>query len=232
MPSTDATYAALEVIIGHQFTNKALLEEALTHPSRGRRRSSQTARDYQRLEFLGDAVLGLVVADMLYHLYPEEREGDLAKRKAALVSGAQLVAIAREWQLGDYLHLSSRAAAEGGRDIATNLEDACEALIGALYLDGGMSAARQLIERYWKERAESVRTPPKDPKTTLQEWAQGRGLPLPEYTVVEQTGPAHDPRFTIEVSVEGQGVCSATASSKQKATVAAARAMLKQIKTP
>ncbi len=210
---------ALQTRIGYSFKDEALLHLALTHPSLAKEQSNQ------RLEFLGDSVLGAVVAHLLYELFPNEQEGELARRLAALVRGATLTAIARDIGLAEHLRLASGEA----RDNASNLEDALEALIGAIYLDGGFEAAKAFIEPRWKDLAEKNITAPKDAKTALQEWAQGRGLPIPTYTLVETTGPAHAPEFTVEVSVEDQESTRASAGGKRAAEQLAAGILLERL---
>jgi len=213
----------LETLLGYTFRDPALLSTALTHRS--------LVRDVgdinnQRLEFLGDAVLGLVIADLLYHLFPGESEGDLSKRQVSLVNGEQLAIIATAMQLGDHLRLSAGEDEQGGRVNPSNLEDACEALLGALYLDGGLDAVRGVVNRFWQSQAESMKTPPKDPKTALQEWTQARGLPLPEYIVISAEGPSHAPHFIIEVRVSGKPPLRGEAGTKKLAERLAATAML------
>lgn len=217
------TLAHLQTSIGYQFSNARLLELALTH--RSLIREGQAASN-QRLEFLGDAVLGLVIAEMLYTLFPAEAEGDLSKRLVSLVNGEQLAVIAQTMQLGSYLHLSGGEADQGGRENPSNLEDALEALLGAVYLDGGLEAAKTIITRFWKDYATALKAPPKDPKTTLQEWAQGRGLPLPEYTLISSNGPSHAPLFVVEVNVEGIAPVRAEAGVKKTAERLAAEKLL------
>lgn len=219
---------ALETTIGYVFSNKELLEEALSHPSGGKSRD-KSAFNNQRLEFLGDAVLGLVIARLLFEMYPSENEGDLARRQAALIRGETLTEIAKSIHVGDFLRLSASEEAAGGRSNATNIEDACEALIGAMYLDGGLEEAEKFILAHWTERARSTATPPKDAKTALQEWAQARGLPLPGYQVVVSEGPAHAPIFTIEVSVQGFAPAAASGASKRVAEQLAAGQLLNRL---
>ena len=206
--------------IGYNFRDESLLSLALTHPSLGKTTSNQ------RLEFLGDAVLGLVVGEMLYTMFPVEQEGELARRQAALVRGETLTLIAEELALGESLTLSSSEASSGGRKSSSNLEDALEALIGAIYLDGGLEAAKSFILPRWQERARMVASPPKDAKTALQEWAQARSLPVPSYKVLQQTGPAHAPDFTVEVLVNGYSPQQASANSKRAAEQLAAGKLL------
>lgn len=205
------------------FRDPALLELALTHPSAGK------VANNQRLEFLGDSVLGAIVAKMLYEMYPAEPEGELARRHAALVRGETLAQMARDMGLGAELRIAGSEAKSGGRDNPSNLEDALEALIGALYIDGGIEAAQAFILPRWKALAQSTLTPPKDAKTALQEWAQGRGLPVPAYTLAASSGPAHAPLFTMEVTVQGYPPARAEAASKRAAEQLAAEQLLQKL---
>lgn len=229
--SMDNKYAKLEVALEHRFTNKALLEEAMCHPSAQRRRGVGNASpySYERLEFLGDSVLGMLVSELLYNSFPGEQEGALAKRKAALVCGESLSECAHRLELGRYMELSESEELSGGRGRKATLENSFEALIAALYLDGGMEAVRHYVVRVFRPMLSDMKTPPKDPKTTLQEWAQARGMPLPEYKVTAQDGPPHAPTFTIEVSLNSNGTATGTASSKKRAERLAAEEMLKAI---
>lgn len=213
----------IEDKIGHHFTQKRLLEEALTHPGCALSRKD-APYNYQRLEFLGDSVLGMVVAEMVYNLYPKDNEGSLAKRLAALVRGESLVDIARTLGLGAYMNVPAGSDA-AGRDNPSNLEDCLEALIGALYLDGGLDAAKAFIKGHWLPLARGVQAAPKDAKTALQEWLQGKGLVLPEYSVLETTGPAHAPIFTVQASAGGK-TASAKAANKRQAEQMAAKILL------
>lgn len=215
--------SSLEEKIGYRFRQRGLLEEALTHPSCAKPYSNQ------RLEFLGDTVLGVMVGKLIYRLFPTEKEGDLAKRHAALVCGESLVRYALELNLAEHLHMTDGEAATGGRDNPTNIEDMVEALFGAVYLDGGIEAVEQTFLPYWELQAGKEIAPPKDPKTALQEWAQARGKPLPSYTVAAAEGPPHAPVFTIEVSIEDGTVFSATAGTKRLAEREAARLLLEHL---
>lgn len=215
-------FEPLQQKIGYQFRDMSLLERALTHRSLG------TGHN-QRLEFLGDAVLGLCIAELLYRLHPNEPEGDLSRRLVSLVNGEQLTAIATELGLSELLILSPSEEEQGGRSNASNLEDAVEALLGAIYLDGGLPAVQQVIEIFWRPHAEAMITPPKDPKTALQEWVQARGLPLPEYVVVSAEGPSHAPQFVIELRVQGAAPVQSTAGTKKIAERQAAQLMLAQL---
>lgn len=217
---------ALQQKIGYIFRNEALLHLALTHRSLGKDNGDA---NNQRLEFLGDAVLGLTIAEMLYAMFPDEDEGDLSRRLVSLVNGEQLAAIATELGLGDCLSLSAGEAEQGGRTNPSNLEDACEALLGAVYLDGGIEAVRGVVNRFWSKTARERKAPPKDPKTTLQEWAQARGIPLPEYRVISADGPSHAPHFVIEIHLKGQAPARGEAGTKRVAERVAAAVMLKNL---
>ena len=219
--------ANLENFIAHSFADKSLLLTALTHSSS----NVKAGRNYERLEFLGDRVLGLVIAELLYKRFPNETEGDLAKRLAALVQGAFLAEIAKEMDLGAYIVFSDSEAQAGGADNDNILADVFESVIGALYLDSGFEACQRLIERLWGERLEVMKTPPAHPKTALQEWAQSQGLGLPSYTIVEQSGPDHAPFFDVELSVEGYGPVVAQGRSRQAAEKQAAADFLQKLKS-
>ena len=229
----------LMTALDYGFKDSELLRIALLHPSavstgRGKRGKKPPAKlerpaDNQRLEFLGDRVLGIVVAEMLFRAFPEEDEGALARRLAALVRQDSLDAVAREIALGRYLTISRGEEEGGGRDNPAILADACEALIGAIYLDGGLEVARLFVERHWRPKMNAEEKPPQDAKTTLQEWAQAAGLALPLYTVVKSEGPPHDPVFEVEVSVAGQEPVSARGRSKRIAEQAAARLLLDRV---
>lgn len=224
------TSRSIEDIIGYNFTNKRLLLEALTHPGCAEVYNGQPF-NYQRLEFLGDSVLGLVVAELLFRMYPGENEGSLAKRHAALVRSESLAGIARELGIAEFIRMSPAGRGSDKRDNISNLEDVCEALIGALYLDGGFDVAKKFILKHWDRLARSMGAPPKDAKTALQEWAQGRGLKLPVYTVLEISGSSHAPQFTIEVAVESGGRAVAKAPAKRQAEQLAARALLQRLES-
>ena len=224
-PPGGAPAAELEQTIGYRFADPALLREALTHGSaltRGRRQQ----RSNERLEFLGDRVLALAVADLLMARFPRESEGALTKRHAGLVCRETLAEIALELDLGRFLLLGQSEAEAGGRARPATLANGLEALIGAVYLDGGLAPAERLIELRWGPRLIAMLTPPRDAKTALQEWAQGRGLGLPDYRVVEVGGPAHAPRFEVVVSVAERPPARAVAGSKRAAEQAAAEQLL------
>lgn len=220
-------YAALE----YEFRRPSLLEEALTHPSAVQGRNARKARvPYERLEFLGDRVLGLVVAEMLFHQFPNENEGALARRHAALVRREACARVAEEIGLGAYLVVSRGEEESGGRTNPTMLADACEAVIGAIYGDGGLEPAKAFIRRLWTPLMAEFLTPPKDAKTALQEWAQGLGKPLPTYETLGMEGPPHDPIFLVAVRVEGIEPVTGRGTSKRVAEQAAAQTMLESVK--
>ena len=212
--------------IGYHFADETLLEKALTHISAlsGKSRSGS----YQRLEFLGDRVLGLVISDMLFRAYPRADEGELSKRLADLVRKETCADVARAMDIGASLRLGNSESNAGGRRRLAILADVCEALIGAVYLDGGYAAAAALIEKFWSERMHALAKPPRDAKTTLQEWAQGRGLPTPAYREVQRTGPHHNPEFRVTVELPGKESTEGTGRSKRAAEQAAAAAMLER----
>lgn len=226
LPSEQA--ATFERQIGYQFVNKDLLAEALTHASQGRRLPSGMFCN-ERLEFLGDRVLGLIIAEELATRFAQESVGDFAARFARLVDQTTLGEIAQQIGLQKVLRY-----AEEKREIATArlqgpLADACEALIAAIYLDGGLEAARSFVLRQWQPLLASEDPPQRDPKSVLQEWAQGRGLPRPMYREMSRTGPAHLPVFSVEVVLEGFAPTSAEGPSKRHAEQAAAARMLESI---
>ena len=234
----DADLDGLAASVGHVFADRQLLADAVTHPSlmglertggRGKRPEHGPGLAYERLEFLGDRVLGLVVAEWLLERFPHEREGALAKRHASLVQREAVGRVADAIGLGRYLRLSPAEAQGGGRSNRTILGDACEAVIGALYLDGGMEVTKRFIRSAWAEQIDSVQPPPADPKTALQEWVQGKGKPLPVYELIEQSGPAHEPVFRVGVRVQGMEPVIGTGPSKRIAEKQAASALLRQV---
>ena len=221
-----APTSALEKTIGYKFKDQELLDRSLTHISAlagGNRGNS-----YQRLEFLGDHVLGLIISDMLYRAFPKGDEGDLSRRLADLVRRESCADVARAIELGAALRLGASEANAGGRMRTAILADVCEALIGAVYLDGGYEESAKLVERLWGERMRAPVRPLRDPKTILQEWAQARGLPTPTYREVERTGPHHDPEFRVAVVLPNKEPAEGLGRSKRTAEQAAAAAMLKR----
>jgi ribonuclease-3 len=215
---------ALEERIGYRFNDASLLDCALTHISA--LSSPNRAGSYQRLEFLGDHVLGLIIAEMLYRAFPKANEGELSRRLADLVRKDACADVARAIELGTALRLGASEANTGGRLKSAILADVCEALVGAVYLDGGYPAAAELVERYWGERLRIPVRPVRDAKTVLQEWAQARGLPTPVYREIARTGPHHDPEFRIAVDLPDLVPAEGVGRSKRAAEQAAAAAML------
>lgn len=219
--------AALEERLGYTFGNRGLIEQALTHVSAVNSGKSRV-ESYQRLEFLGDRVLGLCVSEMLFAHFPKASEGEMSRRLAELVRLETCAEVAADWGLGDWLRLGAGEASTGGARKAAILGDVCEALIGAIFLDGGYAPARALVEKGWRQRMQQPRRPLRDPKTALQEWAQARGKPPPVYREIERAGPAHKPEFTIAVDVEGFDPVEARGASKRAGEQAAARAFMQR----
>jgi len=222
----------LEKTLGHRFANPALLVQALTHRGAlgaGRKSNDPVsdAEGNERLEFLGDRVLGLVIADALLRSFPGENEGALAPRLAALVSAPTIALVADKFGLTEYVKVAKGQRVETAETAV--LADACEAVIGALYLDGGLTAAEAFITAHWGDLMNAEIVPPKDAKTALQEWAQGRGLPLPAYRVVDSSGPAHAPSFVMAVTVQGYPEKQGQGRTKRIATQAAAVALLETL---
>ncbi|GEO81131.1 ribonuclease III [Pararhodospirillum oryzae] len=222
-PRKNPDLVALEETLGYRFTNISLLERALTH------RSREGQPSYERLEFLGDRVVGLVVADLLYTRFPNEDEGAMAQRHAHLVRQDTVARVAQTLGLGPRMRVARSEIELGAPSNPSLLCDVCEAVVGAIYRDGGFKAARRLILAHWTALVEEDPTPPRDPKTVLQEWAQARGLPLPAYEEEGREGPPHKPVFTVRVSVQSHGSESATGPSKRLAAQTAARLFLERL---
>lgn len=214
-------------ILGHDFARPDLLREALTHRSALRPRARGKGSN-ERLEFIGDRVLGLVMAEWLIERFPDEQEGDLGRRLAYLVSQPVLARVAEEVGLHDALSVAPGEAKAGVRQRATVLADALEATLGALYLDGGLDKARAFVRRAWEPAMTAQADPPKDAKTRLQEWAHRRGHPLPDYAISARSGPPHAPEFEVTVTV-GPHAARGKAGSKRSAEQLAAEALLGQV---
>ncbi len=224
--------SGFEERIGHRFADPQLLERALTHRSRANEDATGATADNESLEFLGDAVLGFVMADLLFREFPQLDEGQKSKIKASLVSTATLGDLARELGLGQYLALGRGEEKTGGRNKLALLADGYEAVIAAVYLDGGIEAARAFIVREFDERLEDVRSPEfwgRDYKSVLQEVVQSRDLPLPEYSVTAESGPDHRKIFHVEVRVQGEVLGTARGASKKAAEQEAARQALERL---
>jgi ribonuclease III len=216
---------ALETRIGYRFADAALLECALTHIS-ALKGARNRAGSYQRLEFLGDHVLGLVISDMLFRAYPKADEGELSRRLADLVRKETCAEIGLTIDLGTAIRVGSSEANAGARKRPAILADVCEAVIGAVYLDGGYKSAEELVDRLWQARMRATAQPSRDPKTVLQEWAQARGLPTPIYREVARSGPDHSPEFRVAVQLPTFSPAEGSGRSKRVAEQAAAAAML------
>ena len=215
---------ALTAILGYDFKRPKLLQTALNHSSA--RVANPGIEDNERLEFLGDRVLGLAVAELLAERYPGADTGEMALRFNHLVRKETCAEVARSFQLGRFVNMSEGEADSGGRHKTTILGDTCEALLGAVCLDGGYEPARAMVRRFWMPHLGATESVLTDPKSALQEWAQGRGLALPRYREVARKGPDHAPRFTSSVEIEGLEPQCGDGTSKRAAEQAAASAML------
>ncbi len=225
-PADKLKTAALEKALGYKFKDRALLRRALTHASVRSQRDG--GGDNERLEFLGDRVLALAIAELLVEIDSEATEGELARRFNRLVRREACARIGRDLGLGGVLILSVSEADSGGRDKDTILADACEALLGALFIESGFDVARGVVRRLWTPLADGAPRAAPDPKSALQEWAQGQGLSLPEYIEVGRAGPDHAPRFTAEVRVGRMSPAQGEGANKRAAEQAAAAALLRQ----
>lgn len=212
----------LQDLLDHRFSRSELLRRAVTHASA----APKVWCAYERLEFLGDRVLALIIAEHLLDRFQHEREGEIARRHVQLVRKEALAKVARKLSVGQFLFISRGEDEAGARESDGILSDVMEALIAALYLDGGLETARRFILEHWNVLVEADQKPPRDSKTTLQEWAQGRRLALPAYTVVSKDGPAHAPEFTISVAVGDYPVRQGTGRSKRQAEQIAAALLL------
>ncbi len=217
----------LEDAIRYRFKKRGLLEQALTHVSVVANKGGRN-KSYQRLEFLGDRVLGLVVAELLIAGFPKAEEGELSRRLAALVRKDACAEVALVWGVGRHVRLAPGQVAAAGASSRAILGDVCEAIVGAIFLDGGYAAARDVIEAAFGPRLSAAGSPDRDPKSALQEWVQGRGLPPPIYAIVDRSGPDHAPEFRIAVTVEGLAPEAATGNSRRSAEQAAAELLLRR----
>ncbi|MFN3944324.1 MAG: ribonuclease III [Allosphingosinicella sp.] len=208
--------------LGHTPRDMALFERALTHASLGQ-------DHYERLEFLGDRVLGLAMATWLYRMFPDEPEGKLSRRFNELVSGYACAEVARELGVGAQMRLGKQARDDGASDSDNVLGDIMEALIGALYLEAGFEAAEAFVRRAWSERVERGTRAPKHPKSALQEWAAANERKPPVYELKGRSGPHHAPTFQVEVSIRGVGAATAEGTNKQEAETEAAKALLEKL---
>jgi len=210
--------------LGYAFKNRSLIELALTHASA--RPSLKPNEDNERLEFLGDRVLGLAIAELLTASFPDASEGELARRFNQLVRAETCAEVAQDWELGKLIMMSGGEADSGGRGKKTILANACEAVLGAIFIDGGYAAAREIVHRFWAAELSGYGLATPDAKSVLQEWAQGRRLPLPRYIEIAREGPDHAPHFTAEVQIDGVAPERGHGANKRAAEQAAALAML------
>ena len=220
-------YSPLFAILGHQFKQPNLLKQALTHASI---KKGHAALNYERLEFLGDRVLSLVIAHLLFERFPKDREGELARRHTFLVRQERLVEVARTIGLASYILMAKNEAKVNERNNASILADACEAVIAALYLDGGFDIAANFIRKNWEHFLDSPLTGLKDAKSTLQEWAQSLGLEPPVYKLGSKSGSDHNPRFVMEVYIQGYPPHGGQGSTKREASQTAAQNFLNLLK--
>ena len=218
----DAFRAWIETKLGHSPRDIALFRRALTH-------GSYAPDHYERLEFLGDRVLGLVAGAWLYEFFPREPEGNLSRRLNAIVSRETCAEVGREIEVATHLRLGKQARDDGAVDSDNVLGDAVEALIGALYLEAGLAAAESFVRRTWADRVSGQTQAPKHPKSSLQEWAAANRCKPPVYIMGSRSGPHHAPRFTVKVEIPGRAEASAEGSSKQEAETAAAKALLEKL---
>ena len=209
--------------LGYRPRTLTLFELALTHASR-------SEENYERLEFLGDRVLGLATAAWLYELFPEEPEGKLSRRLNVLVSRATCSDVARDIGIPERMRLGKQAREDGAQESDNVLGDAVEALIGAVFLDAGFEAAEDVVQRLWASRVGELERAPKHPKSTLQEWAAANERRPPVYELVARSGPHHAPKFVVKVTIKGVGEAEAEGTTKQDAETAAAEALLAQVK--
>lgn len=222
---TDPNVDQLERAIDYRFQDKSLARTALTHSSIASARGTSN----ERLEFLGDRVLGLIVAEMLYDQFPNEPEGALGYRFPALVRAEALARVADRLNFAEFLLIDDRAFGENKRRKTSVLSNACEAVIAALYVDGGLVTASSFVKTHWQDMLEEDLVPPKDPKTQLQELVQANGSAVPAYQVTHRTGPDHAPVFTVEVTVEGVSPVAGSGPSKRAAETAAAAILFDQL---
>ncbi len=211
------------------FRDALLLTEALTHPSALKRGRNDAARDYERLEFLGDRVLGLIIASRIHSAYPKANAGDIAKRFNEMVRRETLAEVAVETGIDQLIHMSEGEEQTGGRAKPAILADVCEALIAALYLDGGLKAAEDFVLPNWKDRVAGLKRTPQDPKMAIQEWAHANRMDPPVYTIISRDGPDHAPRFTISARIDA-GEATAAGASKKEAERQAAAKLLEMVR--
>ncbi len=219
----------LTLLLNYQFTNASLLSQALTHSSVSQNYYQTKIPNYERLELLGDSVLSLVITELLLQKYPDDDEGSLAKKRAALICGNVLYEIAIHLGIQQYIIMSEGESKAGGKTNIRILANVVESIIGAMYLDGGLEVCKKFIQFFWEEAIINTAVTPTDPKAYLQEWAQKQGKTIPNYLIIEQEGPAHKPIFTIEVTVEGVPKFQAQGPSRKVAEKLAAEQLITHI---
>ena len=219
----------LETKLGYQFQNPKLLDHALTHSSYANEHHLGSISSNERLEFLGDSVLGMIVADHLYRTFPDLPEGDLTRIRANLVCEGSLVLVAKEWDLGRYLKLGKGENACGGRSRPSILADAVEAVLAAVFLDGGLAYDRDIIQRFLLDRMEQVNRASRDHKTYLQELVQRKSGQVLSYELIGESGPDHNKTFQMQVLLNGQPIGQGTGHSKKEAEQAAANAAIERL---
>ena len=219
----------LETKLGYQFQNPTLLDHALTHSSSANEHHLGSISSNERLEFLGDSVLGMIVADHLYRTFPDLPEGDLTRIRANLVCEGSLVLVAKEWDLGRYLKLGKGENACGGRSRPSILADAVEAVLAAVFLDGGLAHDRDIIQRFLLNRMEQVNRASRDHKTYLQELVQRKSGQVLSYELIGESGPDHNKTFQMQVLLNGQPIGQGTGHSKKEAEQAAANAAIERL---
>ena len=217
-------FSALESRIGYQFSEYSNLERALTHSSS--RKDSGDIFHYERLEFLGDRVLGVCISDLLFKKFPDAREGELSRRLNTLVKGNTLAEISDELRLYEFIRTGGDLKHITGKRMRGVRADALEALIASIYLDGGLQAAQQFVVRFWKERLEAADAAKRDSKTELQEWAHANRQNTPRYLVISRSGPDHDPEFVVEVHIDSLSPEKGVGKSKRSAEQNAAGKLL------
>ena len=220
--------------LGYKFCAIETFLESITHPSvtikaKNKNYKKSLWHNYERLEFLGDTVLSMIITEELIRKFPNEKEGDLAKRRVSLVCRNALVEVALSIKIDEIIIISDSEKSCNGARKDSNLENCLEAIVGALYWDGGIEIARKFVLKFWSDIFDRNVVPPKDPKTALQEWAQKNGYDMPKYTIYDRCGPAHDPIIKVKLSIEGFGEIFAESSSKKKAEIMAAKTMLSNI---
>lgn len=234
MSQANPDFDQLQNLLSCRFNDTELLRQALTHSSARSTKHGGVAhaakQSYERLEFLGDRVLGLCVARMLYQAFSEEPEGHLAKRHALLVSKPTLAQVARDLKLQRYIIVSHTEREHGGLENDGLLSDVIEALIAAMYFDQGLTVAEAFIEKHWQPKLTENKRPPRDAKTALQEWSQGRKKILPKYELLEHSGPSHRPTFRVQVRVDGFGQAQGVGASKREAEQNAASTLIETLK--